>query len=65
MPDPLERRPENREIEPDRVPPMPAHLPTEDTENPRSTPLRRDQESERPASDGPPEPGLDETPRRP
>ena len=44
MPDPLERRPENREIHHDRVPPMPAYLPTEDTDNPHSTPLRREQE---------------------
>lgn len=53
MPDPLERRPENREIDSDRVPPRPAHLPTEDTDNPRSTPLRREQERDEPPTDRP------------
>lgn len=47
---------------PDCVPPMPVHLATGDIDNPRSTPLRRDQEGERPATGGPPEPGLGETP---
>ncbi|MBJ3784334.1 hypothetical protein [Devosia sediminis] len=44
MPDHLERRPENREIHRDGVPPMPAYAPTEDTDNPHSTTLREEQE---------------------
>ncbi|ODT72990.1 MAG: hypothetical protein ABS75_01905 [Pelagibacterium sp. SCN 63-23] len=62
MPDPLERRPENREIEPDHVQPMPAHLPTEDTDNPHSTPLRREQERSEPQPDRPLSPDQDPTP---
>ncbi|MHA6299191.1 hypothetical protein [Devosia sp. CAU 1758] len=53
MPDPLERRPENRDITSEQVPSMPRHLPTEDTDNPHSTPLRREQESETPNDETP------------
>jgi hypothetical protein len=53
MRDHLERRPENREIYHDRTPPMPAYAPTEDTDNPHSTTLRREHEHEtaEPAAD--------------
>lgn len=63
MRDHFERRPENREISDDHVPPMPAALPTEDTQNPHSTPLRREQERDVPADpDLPPEPTHDPAP---
>lgn len=62
MPSPLERRPENREMEPDHVPPMPTTLPTEDTDNPHSTPLRREQERDEPPPDRPLSPHKDPAP---
>jgi hypothetical protein len=59
----FERRPENRELPADHAPAMPEGLPTEDTANPRSTPLRREQEHETPFDpDLPPEPNHDPAP---
>ncbi|SMQ64858.1 hypothetical protein SAMN06295905_1078 [Devosia lucknowensis] len=62
MPDPLERRPENREIVPDHAPSMPTHLPTEDTDNPHSTPLRKDIDHDELDPDLPSEPSRDKAP---
>jgi len=62
MPDPLERRPENREIHHDPAPPMPAYAPTEDTDNPRSTPLRREDDAEGDEKNLPGDPGNDPAP---
>lgn len=46
MRDPLERSPEMPRPPEDPVPPMPVNLPTEDTDNPHSTPLREEEEME-------------------
>lgn len=62
MRDHLERRPENRELPKDHAPTMPVHLPTEDTDNPHSTPLRHEQEHELPDPDRPVEPENDIAP---
>lgn len=62
MRDPLERRPENRDITPEQVPAMPRHLPTDDTDNPHSTPLRREQDSETPNDSDPRERSDDTAP---
>jgi len=62
MRDPLERRPENRPLHPDPVPPMPAHLPAGDGDNPHTSPLRHDQDTEPLDTDLPPEPSNDPTP---
>lgn len=63
MKDHLERRPENRELPLDHAPTMPVHLPTEDTQNPHSTPLRREQEHDLPIDpELPPEPSKDPAP---
>ncbi|GEM_PF-2228828 len=62
MRDHLERRPENREIHHEGVPPMPNYAPTEDTDNPHSTPLRDEQERDGDDHDRPPADRSDITP---
>ncbi|WIY54318.1 hypothetical protein O9Z70_07325 [Devosia sp. YIM 151766] len=62
MRDPLERSPEMPRQPHDPVPPMPVNLPTEDTDNPHSTPLRHDVEDQPIEPHRPPEPENDANP---
>ncbi|OAM75712.1 hypothetical protein [Devosia elaeis] len=62
MTDPHKHEPDVPHKKPQPVPPMPVHLPTEDAENPYTSPLRHDQDTEKPDPALPPEPGHDINP---
>lgn len=62
MTDPRKHDPDVPHSRPDPVPPMPVHLPAENADNPHTSPLRDDQDTEQPDPALPPEPGHDINP---
>lgn len=62
MRDPQRHDPKVPHSHPQPVPPMPVHLPVGDAENPHTSPLRHDQDTEKPDPALPPEPGHDINP---
>ncbi len=62
MTNPPKREPEAPHRRQEPVPPMPVGLPTGDAENPHTSPLRNDQDTEPLDPNLPPEPGHDINP---